>query len=99
MTCCTILTSFFSYDSYCDLYLLTHLLMTHLACMVTHCYFQYHQSWLDSSLYKPHKPSSTFLRLVFVCLLENTIVLTLHSCVIPLPLPFTLIVLNLGQSP
>ena len=47
----------------------------------------------------PIKLSSTFLRLVFVYLLVNTIVLSLHSCVIPLPLPFTLIVLNLGQSP
>ncbi len=50
-------------------------------------------------LYKPPRTSSTFLRLVFVCLLANTIVLSLHPCVIPLPLPFTLIVLNLGRSP
>ncbi len=47
----------------------------------------------------PHKLSSTFLRLVFVCLLANTTVLSPHPCVIPLPLPSTLNVLNLGRSP
>ncbi len=51
------------------------------------------------SYINPQKPSSTFLRLVFVYLLVNTIVLFLHPCVIPLSLPFTLIVLNLGRSP
>ncbi len=53
----------------------------------------------SSPYINPHNSSSTFFRLVFVCLLANTTVLSLHPCVIPLPLPFTLIVLNLGQSP
>ncbi len=85
--------------------------MTHLACMVTHHYLS-SLTPCDSSLVSillvvaalisyinPHKTSSTFLRLVFVYLLANTTVLSLHPCVIPLPLPFTLIVLNLGRSP
>jgi len=38
------------------------------------------------------------LRLVFVYLLANTIVLSPHPCVILLPLSFTLIALDLGQS-
>ncbi len=85
--------------------------MTHLACMVTHDPLLLptpYDSFLGLlllvvavliSYINPHKLSSTFLRLVFVSLLANTIVLSSHSCVIPLLLPFTLIVLNLGQSP
>ncbi len=85
--------------------------MTHLACTVTHyplLPLTPYDSFLGLvplvvavliSYINPHEASSTFLRLIFICLLVNTIVLTLHPCVIPLPLPFTLIVLNLGRSP
>ncbi len=109
MTHCTILTYLFLFppDSYYD----SLPLMTHLACMVTHDSLlpvTLHDSFLVSillvvavfaSYINPHKPSSVFLRLVFIYLLVNTTVLSLHPCVILLPLSFTLIVLNLGRSP
>jgi len=85
--------------------------MTHLACMATHhplLLLTLYDSFLGLillvvaaliSYINPHKTSSTSLRLVFICLLANTIVLSLSPCVILLPLSFTLIVLNLGRSP
>ena len=89
--------------------------MTHLACTVTHHYLPsadssslYGDSFLVSVLsvvavpflYKnPNNSSSTLLRLVFIYLLVNTIVLPSKPCVILLSLSFTLITLNLGRSP
>src|SRR6266702_8295737 len=92
MTCYTILI-LLSHVTHYDSSLLTFLLTLHDSSSLYNDSFQV-SVLLVVAVFVPYinplKSSSIFLRLVFICLLVNTIVLSLNPCVIPLPLSFTL---------